>query len=100
MDLANGAFDDRCAGLRDLFRAPASTVPSSCALITPRPGHRPSVTSAQPNTTLLFKNSNTPGSAAAGSPRPSTIVATIASQRSLNAIESAERPTRTGLAIV
>ena len=32
MDLANGAFDDRCAGLRDLFRAPASTVPPSCAL--------------------------------------------------------------------
>jgi hypothetical protein len=31
MDLANGAFDDRCAGLRDLFRAPASTVPSKRA---------------------------------------------------------------------
>jgi hypothetical protein len=60
--------------------------------------HSPSVTSAQRITVLPLRNSITGGSITSGRSRSSTIVATIASHLSLNAIESADLPARTGLA--
>jgi hypothetical protein len=52
--------------------------------------HSPSVTSAQRSTTSLLRNSITAGSCLAGWSTPTTAVATIMSQRSWNAIASAD----------
>ena len=54
--------------------------------------YNPSVTSAQRSTVLPFRNSITPGSIVAGRSCGSTAVATIMSQRSLKATDSAVLP--------
>src|SRR3954471_8920388 len=56
--------------------------------------YRPKVTSAQRSTVLLLRNSITLGSTASGRLCPGTAVATMASQRSLKASESAAGPGR------
>src|SRR5258708_28818358 len=56
--------------------------------------YNPSVTSAQRSTALPLRDSITAGSTTAGCSCPVTAVATIASQRSLNATDSADLPGR------
>src|SRR5262245_61757202 len=55
-------------------------------------GHIPIATSAQCSPGLLLRNSMTPGSIVAGRSCGSTAVATIMSQRSLKATDSADLP--------